>query len=121
MLRPITPIKGAPKGSRNKSVSINFTGLTDLTPNTTLFQATLKFLQGSRKMNAEAVTEFHEAVFEAYFMLGVFPYQDGFLEAAKTFEDPKVYESIAQLYQNLATKLANLHTKVIYGAIKESH
>jgi predicted DsbA family dithiol-disulfide isomerase len=132
MLRHNIPVKGAPKGGSpasrvgkgmqqaGGSVGINFTGLTDRTPNTALFHATLKFLQDNKKMNAETVTEFHEAVFEGYFTLGVFPDQDGLLKAAGKVKDPKVYEYVAQLYQNPA-ELAQLHNEVTYEANEESN
>jgi predicted DsbA family dithiol-disulfide isomerase len=57
LLRPNIPIEGQPKGGTpesrtgqqlkhaGKSVGIDFTGLTDRTPNTILFHATIKMLQ----------------------------------------------------------------------------
>jgi predicted DsbA family dithiol-disulfide isomerase len=110
-LRPNMPVEGQPKGgtpesragSRLKlagaSVGIDFTGLTDRTPNTALFHATLKYLQDTLHIDSRTVTEFHEAVFEGYFTLGVFPDQTGLLKAAGKLKDPIVYESVAQLYQ----------------------
>jgi predicted DsbA family dithiol-disulfide isomerase len=110
-LRPNMPVEGQPKGgtpesragSRLKqagaSVGIDFTGLTDRTPNTALFHATLKYLQDTLHIDPRTVTEFHEAVFEGYFTLGVFPDLTGLLKAAGKLKDPIVYESVAQLYQ----------------------
>ncbi|KAJ8607021.1 hypothetical protein CTAYLR_006259 [Chrysophaeum taylorii] len=89
-LMPGAPEQGVPKGgtpasrvgarlaAAGKAVDINFTGLTDRTPNTTLFHATMEALHG------ETQTKFQEACFEAYFTRGVFPDERGLLDAAAT-------------------------------------
>lgn len=132
MLRPNSPVDGVPKGGSpasragkhlhqaGESVGINFTGLTDRTPNTTLFHATLKFLQDTMKFTPETVTEFHEAVFEGYFTLGVFPDKEGIMKSAKRVTDPNVHESIAQLYKTAPVELAKLQNQVIDEAVEES-
>jgi predicted DsbA family dithiol-disulfide isomerase len=132
-LRPNMPVEGQPKGgtpasragSRLKqageSVGIDFTGLTDRTPNTALFHATLKYLQETLKIDPRTVTEFHEAVFEGYFTLGVFPDQNGILKAAGKVKDPIVYESVAQLYQkDHTTFLPDLLEEVAKEAMEAS-
>mgnify|MGYP005843129761 CR=1 FL=1 len=94
-LRPNLPEEGILKdttpqsrvGSRlrakGEEVGINFTGLTDRTPNTTLFHAVIKYLEDEMKMDTKDVTAFHEAVFEGYVTLGIFPNRDGVLMCAK--------------------------------------
>mmetsp|Transcript_26281 Transcript_26281/g.46696 ORF Transcript_26281/g.46696 Transcript_26281/m.46696 type:complete len:224 (-) Transcript_26281:1086-1757(-) len=111
MLRPNIPDDGQPKDGTPASrvgthlrqagemAGINFTGLTDRTPNTMLFHATLKMLQDDPHVDAATVTEYHEAVFEGYFTLGVFPDEKGLLEAAtKLNDDNRVASKIKQLY-----------------------
>lgn len=103
-----------------KSVGINFTGLTDRRPNTILFHATMEMLQES--VSNKSVTAFHEAVFEEYFTLGIFPDQDGLLKAAQnmtTDDKNDVYKAIEELYQNDAV-LQEYSEKVKYDAWQES-
>ena len=96
MLRPNLPDEGVPKSDptpdsrvgrhlkkAGEEVGIDFTGLTDRTPNTALFHAVMKHLQDDLKMKPTQVTNFHEAVFEGYFTLGEFPDQAGLLKAAR--------------------------------------
>jgi predicted DsbA family dithiol-disulfide isomerase len=94
LLRPNLPMEGTPKSGTpasrvgtnlrlaGESVGINFTGLTDRTPNTTLFHATMKYLQEAVHLDSKTATNFHEAVFEGYFTLGVYPNEEGLLKAA---------------------------------------
>ncbi|KAL3919956.1 MAG: hypothetical protein SGILL_003496 [Bacillariaceae sp.] len=122
-LRPGIPEEGQPKGgtpasrvgshlkSQGRAEGIDFTGLTDRTPNTSLFHATIAYLQDDLKVDSDVVTEFHEAVFEAYFTLGIFPDQDGLLTAAKKVKDPVVAGHIQDLYANPAL-LSQLKSKV---------
>jgi predicted DsbA family dithiol-disulfide isomerase len=99
MLRPNTPVEGTPKndtpakrvGSHlrvaGQSVGVDFTGLTDRVPNTALFHATVHHLQeNAKKLNLswDVITAFHESVFEGYFTLGIFPDEQGILQAAKS-------------------------------------
>lgn len=91
-LRPNTPEDGQEKGGTpadrvglclkraGEQVGINFTGLTDKTPNTQLFHAVMKVIldeQGPIKQ-----TEFQVAVFEAYFTNGIFPDKAALIDAA---------------------------------------
>ena len=100
MLRPNTPEEGVPKSDptpasrvskrlklAGQDVGIDFTGLTDRTPNTALFHAAIKYIQDEQKMSPAKVTAFHEAVFEGYFTLGEFPDQSGLLKAASRVEN----------------------------------
>ena len=112
LLRPNTPMEGIPKtgtpesrvGSRlrqaGESVGINFTGLTDRTPNTTLFHATLKHLQDNIKLPSDVVTSFHESVFEGYFTLGAYPDENGLLKAAAKTPYKEVYGHVESLYSD---------------------
>jgi predicted DsbA family dithiol-disulfide isomerase len=116
MLRPNLPDEGVPKSDptpasrvgrhlkkAGEDVGINFTGLTDRTPNTSLFHAVMKYLQDDVKVNPTKVTAFHEAVFEGYFTLGEFPDQSGILKAASRVkdEDPEsIVTSLEALFQN---------------------
>jgi predicted DsbA family dithiol-disulfide isomerase len=96
-LRTNMPVEGQPKGGTpasragsglqqaGASVGIYFTGFTDRTPNTALFHATLKHLQNILHMDSRTVTECHEAVFEGYYTLGIFPDQAGILKGDNTF------------------------------------
>mmetsp|Transcript_82070 Transcript_82070/g.123231 ORF Transcript_82070/g.123231 Transcript_82070/m.123231 type:complete len:173 (-) Transcript_82070:61-579(-) len=109
-----TPKNGTPAsrvGARlrqaGESVGINFTGLTDRTPNTTLFHATMKYLQEDVKLDSKTATEFHEAVFEGYFTLGVYPDEAGLLKAAAVVDKSRsvknddaapVYGHVEHLY-----------------------
>ena len=91
LLRPNTPQEGSPKDGTatsrvpqrlkeaGKSVGIDFTGLTDRTPNTIDFHATMKYLLESKIKQ----TPFQEAVFDGYFTKGVFPDHQGMMESAK--------------------------------------
>jgi len=115
LLRPNIPAEGQPKGgtpesragqqlkNAGKAVGINFTGLTDRTPSTVLFHATMEMLQENRTVSKESVTLFHEAVFEGYFTLGIFPDKDGLLKAARNMSDgdeDAVYRAIEDLFQD---------------------
>lgn len=92
LLRPNTPQEGSPKSGTPTSrvpqglkqagaaVGIDFTGLTDRTPNTIDFHATMKYLLDHSKLHQ---TPFQEAVFEGYFTKGVFPDAKGLMESAK--------------------------------------
>lgn len=115
LLRPNIGTKGQPKGGTpesrvghqlkyaGKSVGIDFTGLTDRTPNTVLFHATIKMLQENPSVSKESVTMFHEAVFEGYFTLGILPDENGILKAARNMtggDKDVVYKAIEDLYQD---------------------
>lgn len=89
--------------SQGQSVGIKFTGLTDRTPNTALFHATIKYLQDVVTLSSETVTEFHEVVFEGYFTLGIFPNQEGILNVSKKVKDAAVHDHVANLYKNPST------------------
>lgn len=127
MLRPSLPEEGVPKSDNPASrvgqhlkkagedVAINFTGLTDRTPNTSLFHAAMKHLQDEIKMNPAKVTEFHEAVFEGYFTLGEFPDQVGILKAASRVKG----EDRESLVKNLEALFQN--TKKLDGLKNEVH
>ena len=130
MLRPNTPEEGAPKGGTpasrvgdrlkkaGESVGIQFTGLTDRTPNTALFHATIKALQQNDKTKDDA-TLFHEAVFMDYFTLGVFPDKENLLAAAKRLDNPQVYELVSDLY-NDTERLSALRKEVVDEAQEAS-
>lgn len=122
LLRPNMPIDGQPKGGTPESrvgsrlkmageqVGINFTGLTDRTPNTELFHATMKRildLHGSRPQ-----TQFQEAVFDAYFTRGIYPNEEALLEIAKQVG---VEETVAALYNN-PEKLAKVRKAIVCEA-----
>lgn len=134
LLRPNIPSEGQPKGGTPQSrvglqlkhaghsVGIDFTGLTDRTPNTVLFHATMAMLQENESVSTKSVTAFHEAVFEAYFTLGVFPDQDGILKATQnmtTDDKEKVYKAIEELYQD-SSRLREYSEQVKYEAWQES-
>jgi predicted DsbA family dithiol-disulfide isomerase len=102
-LRPDTPQEGSPKGGTTpdsrvpqrlkeagKLVGIDFTGLTDTTPNTLDFHATMKYLLDS-KVNQ---TPFQEAVFDGYFTKGVFPDHQGMMESSKQLEEQEVSDHV---------------------------
>mmetsp|Transcript_22503 Transcript_22503/g.49027 ORF Transcript_22503/g.49027 Transcript_22503/m.49027 type:complete len:214 (-) Transcript_22503:97-738(-) len=124
MLRPNAPPAGIPKGGTPESrvpprlrragqqVGIDFTGLTDRTPNTTLFHATLHHLR-----RHELQTKFHEAVFEAYFTLGIYPDQAGLLKCAQKVG---VEKTVAELYDD-EQKLKELSELVQQEAYHASH
>ena len=104
MLRPQIPEQGTPKGGTpssrvgpnlemaGKAVGIDFTGLTDRTPNTSLFHATMHALEGHASQTA-----FHEAVFDAYFTRGIFPDPSGLLQCAKQVG---LGDEVSALYAN---------------------
>ena len=81
LLRADLPPQGLPKSGTpqsrvpthlqqaGKAVGINFTGLTDSTPNTIDFHAVMKYLLD---MGVDQ-TPFQEAIFRAYFTQGIFP------------------------------------------------
>lgn len=130
LLRPNIPIEGQPKGGTpetrvgkhlklaGKDVGIDFTGLTDRTPNTVLFHATLKMLQEHPSISNESVTLFHEAVFEAYFTLGIFPDQNGLLRAARNMvgnDKEAVFIAMEELYHDDA-RLEDYSEQVKYEA-----
>jgi predicted DsbA family dithiol-disulfide isomerase len=91
MLRPNTPQEGQPKGgtpdsrvpahlkAAGKRVGIVFSGLTDRTPNTIDFHATMKFLL-DKDIDQ---TPFQESVFDAYFTKGNFPDRPEMLKCAQ--------------------------------------
>ena len=124
MLRPGIPEQGMPKGgtpqsrvgshlaAQGRSVGIDFTGLTDRTPNTALFHATIKYLQDEVKLDSSIVTDFHEAVFEGYFTLGVFPDEEGILAASKKVQESTIFDHIDTLYKD-PTKLEQLKQEVV--------
>jgi len=103
-LRPGTPEAGVPKGGSPESrvparlkaagadVGIDFTGLTDRTPSTALFHATMKLLAGG-----PAQTKFQEEAFANYFTRGIFPDKDGLLDAARR---AGLETEVANLYNN---------------------
>lgn len=130
LLRPNIPIEGQPKGGTpesragqqlkhaGKSVGIDFTGLTDRTPNTILFHATIKMLQDHPSISKESVTTFHEAVFEAYFTGGIFPDKDGVLKATRNMkgkDKEEVYAAIDEFY-NDGERLYDYSEQVKYEA-----
>ena len=133
LLRPTTPDEGTPKDGTPESrvpthlkhagetVGIQFTGLTDRTPNTQLFHATMKLLQDDVKdpTDLALVTKFHEAAFEGYFSLGVFPDRNGLLEAARKVNDPRLIERIDKLYKN-DERLAELKQEICKEAVEAS-
>lgn len=124
MLRPDTPVQGTPKGGSpasrvgthlrqaGHSVGIDFTGLTDRTPNTLLFHVTMKMLQDSPDIDKKTSTAFHEAVFMGYFTLGVFPDQAGLLIAAKKTSD-LVHEKVKNFYESESHTFAQLEREVM--------
>ena len=111
MLRPNLPEEGAPKGgtpasrvgrhlkAAGESVGINFTGLTDKTPNTGLFHATMKWIL---EKDGKKQTEFQEEVFDAYFTRGVFPDQKLLLETARKIGVGAVVEELFSDTKQLA-------------------
>ena len=124
LLRPNIPIEGVPKADptpasrvgqhlkiAGKHVGIDFTGLTDRTPNTVLFHAIMEYLQHDLELDPKLVTTFHEAVFEGYFTLGEFPDERGFLAAARRVDqqygDLNLQQSITALLQD-SPKLMSL-------------
>ena len=139
MLRPNTPIEGTPKDGptpqsrvgthlrhAGESVGINFTGLTDRTPNTILFHATMKYLQDELKNvdanNNALANAFQEEAFNGYFTLGEFPDQDGLLKAAKRVGNETLYEKVKALYDGdkEATLLDKLRKEVVEEAMVAS-
>ncbi|KAL7573473.1 hypothetical protein ACA910_013787 [Epithemia clementina (nom. ined.)] len=133
-LRPNLPEQGVPKGGTpssrvgdrlkraGESVGIDFTGLTDRTPNTTLFHAILHDLQSTSKNNKDdddnqqLPTAFQEAVFDAYFTRGIYPDETGLLQCA---QQVGVAESVAELLSN-EDKLSQLRHVVHQEAAQAS-
>ena len=104
LLRPNLPPEGVPKGgspesrvpshlkSAGKAVGIDFTGLTDRTPNTIDFHAAMKMLLDA---NIEQ-TPFQEAVFDAYFTQGTFPDHEALIKCA---DKVGVIEQVKTLFE----------------------
>jgi predicted DsbA family dithiol-disulfide isomerase len=92
------------------AVGINFTGLTDRTPNTELFHATMQRILDRDGMRLQTI--FQEAVFDAYFTRGIFPDEAALLDLA---EEVGVQETVATLYKN-PDKLRKLRNAVVYEA-----
>jgi len=134
MLRPGLPEDGMPKGGEpasrvphhlkqaGRSVGIDFTGLTDRTPNTEVFHATINFLQDDVKVDSEAVTSFHEVVFEDYYTLGVFPDKEALVLAAKKSGNPTVLTKVESLLldDNNSDELERLRRQVRQEASEAS-
>jgi predicted DsbA family dithiol-disulfide isomerase len=117
MLRPNTPQEGQPKGgtpasrvpaglkAAGNTVGIDFSGLTDRTPNTIDFHATMKFLL-DKEIDQ---TPFQEAVFDAYFTKGNFPDRPAMLKCAELVgiaEQVKTLygeQSIMEMHRNEVT------------------
>jgi predicted DsbA family dithiol-disulfide isomerase len=128
MLRPNIPPEGQLKdgtpasrvGSRlaraGEEVGINFTGLTDRAPNTSMFHATVKYLQDEIRIDPTKVTDFHVDVFEAYFTLGIFPDQEGIL---KNIYDSTTRQHVKDLYAD-ADMLARLIEEMTEEAMSAS-
>jgi len=107
MLRQGIPEEGLPKGGSpasrvpqrlqqsGESVGINFTGLTDRTPNTELFHATMAAIHDEH--DADKQTEFQEEVFDLYFTKGVFPDKVALEQAA---EKVGVADTVHNLYSD---------------------
>lgn len=105
LLRPDMPLEGRPKSGTpasrvpnhlkagGKSVGIDFTGLTDTTPNTIDFHATMKYLLD----NKQDQTPFQEQAFDAYYTQGIYPDQAAMLKLA---ERVGVAENVKTLYQD---------------------
>lgn len=113
MLRPNIPEEGQLKSdptpetrvgrhlkAAGQSVGIDFTGLTDRTPNTALFHAVLHLLQDELRMDHKVVTAYHEAVFEGYFTTSIFPDDNGLLKAAHKVNDQAVTKAIESLLKD---------------------
>lgn len=108
MLYPNLPDEGLPKGGTPASrvgtriqtagepLGINFTGLTPRTPNTELFHAVMKTLEGEPATQ----TTFQEVVFDYYFTKGIYPDVEGLLQAAK---ESGVGEKVAAFLSDTAT------------------
>lgn len=122
LLRPETPVEGVPKGgtpatrvgarlkAAGDAVGINFTGLTDRTPNTELFHATMKALHGPDQ------TRFQEEAFANYFTRGIFPDRQGLIDAA---ERAGLAEKVKTLYAN-TNELERLRRAAVDEALKAS-
>lgn len=105
MLRPGMPEDGLPKGGSpasrvpqrlrqaGASVGIRFTGLTDRTPHTELFHATMAAILDER--GADPQTAFQEEIFDLYFTRGVFPDEAALQQAA---EKVGVADTVHKLY-----------------------
>ena len=112
LLRPNLPEEGVPKGGTPQSrvgarlkqagdsVGIDFTGLTERTPNTILFHSVMKMIQEDDDIDRSVATEFQEAVFERYFTLGVYPDMKGLLEAAHTVNDKTVLTKMKTMFDD---------------------
>ena len=104
LLRPDHPLQGVAKGGTPKSrvpshlkaagaaVGIDFTGLTDTTPNTIDFHAVMKYLRDA----GVDQTPFQEAVFSAYFTEGTFPDHEALLKCA---EQVGVQEQVKSIFE----------------------
>ena len=91
LLRPDHPLEGVSKGGTPQSrvpghlkaagtaVGIDFTGLTDITPNTIDFHAVMKYLMDAGLDQ----TPFQEAVFRAYFTQSIFPNNEALLKCSE--------------------------------------
>jgi predicted DsbA family dithiol-disulfide isomerase len=128
LLRPKLPEEGVLKSDPSpesrvswhlkkagQSVGINFTGLTDRTPNTILFHSVIKMLQDELSLDDRVVTEFHEAVFEGYFTTGVYPDKEGLMKAARVTGDPRLVGAMDLLFKD-QEKLKKLKKEVLKEA-----
>ena len=121
-LRPNTPVEGIPKPAGKRvgahlkeagaTVGIDFTGLTDRTPNTLLFHATMTDL----KSDADTQTAFQKEAFNAYFTRGVFPDKEGLLDCAQR---AGVLEKVSALYadEKRLEDLASVATKSVEDSL----
>lgn len=124
MLRPNTPEDGMPKGGTpasrvgqrlkmaGEASGIDFTGLTDRTPNTALFHSVMHHLNGNEKQTA-----FHEAVFDAYFTKGIYPNRQALINCA---EQAGVGDQVKALF-NDEEKVQELRELVHKEAQDASH
>eukprot|EP00633_Aureoumbra_lagunensis_P008219 CAMPEP_0197304904 /NCGR_PEP_ID=MMETSP0891-20130614/540_1 /TAXON_ID=44058 ORGANISM="Aureoumbra lagunensis, Strain CCMP1510" /NCGR_SAMPLE_ID=MMETSP0891 /ASSEMBLY_ACC=CAM_ASM_000534 /LENGTH=168 /DNA_ID=CAMNT_0042785283 /DNA_START=198 /DNA_END=705 /DNA_ORIENTATION=- len=108
--KPSTPLEGIPKGgtpssrvgahlkSAGEAAGINFTGKCDRTPNTSLFHASMSYLQvkaENGEIDKGIPNQFQEEAFLSYFTYGEFPDQAGLLKAAERANAP-----LDPLFQN---------------------
>ena len=125
-LRPNTPEDGQEKGGTpadrvglrlkraGEQVGINFTGLTEKTPNTQLFHAIMKVIldeQGPFKQ-----TEYQVVVFEGYFTNGIFPDQTTLQDAA----DSIGIGSTVASFLNSEQRVSDVRQQVAYEARQAS-